>query len=41
MNVNVHAISTSVYHAMCIFKDDIEVATSQDSDLQRLKSHMI
>ena len=41
MNIDVHVISTKVDIPVCASLEDIQVATSQDPDLQRLKSCII
>ena len=41
MNVSVHAIRTSVDILIYTTIDDIQAATRQDADLQRLKSYII
>ena len=41
MNMNVHAISTSVSIPVCISMEDIQVATQWDTNLQMLKSYII
>ena len=41
MNVNVHAISTSVNIQICTSIEDIQVVTQQDACLQTLKSYVI
>ena len=37
MNVNLHAISTSVNIPICTSMEDVQVATRQDKDFQRLQ----
>ena len=41
MSVNMHAISIVVDIPICISIEDIQAATRQDADLQRLKSYII
>ena len=41
MNINVHVISSAVDNPACTFMEEIQVATSQDPDLQMLKSYII
>ena len=41
MNVNLYCISTSVNIPLCISIEDIQMATQQDADVQRLKSYII
>ena len=41
MNINMHVISTAVDIHICTSIEDIEAATRQDSDLQRLMPYII
>ena len=41
MNVTVHALSIAVDISVCISIEDIQAATSQDVNLQRLKAKII
>ena len=40
MNINVHPISTSVNILVCTSIEDIQAATQEDTDLQKLKSYI-
>ena len=41
MNIDVHAISTSVNIPIYTSIEDVQVAIQQDADLQSLKSYII
>ena len=41
MNINMHAINTTVVILICISIEDIKATTRQDADMQRLKSYII
>ena len=41
MNISMHANSTSVNILVCTSIEDIQAATHEDSDLQKVKSYII